>query len=76
MNKGQERVCAFWEQAAAQVDILPAQSCVICIAMGWQFGLLCSEMGLLICKGAGGIVLYECAKNCWGLVSLCSDSVS
>ena len=74
MNKGQENGCTFWEQAEAQLGLLPALSYVICITMGRQFKLLCREMGLLICEGAGRIFLHECAKNCregfWGLVSL------
>jgi len=61
-----------------QLELLPAWSRVICITMGWPFKLLRNKMGWLICEGAGGIFLYECAKNSresfWGLVALCSDS--
>lgn len=80
MNEGQENWCAFWEQAAAQVDLLPALSCVISITMGRQFKLLQSEMGLLICEGAGE---YSCMnvqrtarESFWGLLSLCDSHES
>lgn len=31
MNEGQENGCAFWEQAAVQLGLLPALQSVICV---------------------------------------------
>lgn len=53
ISEGQENGCAFWEQAASQLGILPALSWVSCIPMGWQFKLPRSETGLLILKELG-----------------------